>query len=253
MTEPSILESLTRQVDAAKGELDAYQPDAVDWHRRCMTASELLGAWLDSVAEGLRCEIDTTLASPHRVRETWEQVKTITDVPPPLAEEMDANLNREGFLVQRPSGALISKIIEAYLIAQYPNGSLKSNGSSDYPDLYDSAFDYSFLSPHSRTAASYAASLKGGRPVRVPDGIEIKTIVGRGGIDCHYPHVGLHLIAILDAGDDTKPMHVTDIRLGFARHENYRITTPKTKATTLKASFNSSMVRSEAFRSILHP
>ena len=153
--------------------------------------------------------------------------------------------------MQRPSGALISKIIERYLIEHYPEQALKSNGSSDYPDLYVSDNDYSFLSPHIRTASTYAASLKGGRPVRIPDGIEVKTIVGRGGVDCHYPHVGLHLIVILDPGDEEKSMRVMDIRLGFARHATYRITTPRTKATTLKASFNASTVRSDAFPSIL--
>lgn len=252
MAKSGIAESLTDQVYAAKSELDAYPPDRVDWHRRCLTASALLGPWLSLVAAGLQKEVDALLVSPRRVRAAWDRIKAKADIPLELVEEMDASLKREDFLVQRASGTLISKIVEAYLIAHFPGGSLKSNGSSDYPDLYVSHFDYSFLVPHIRTADTYAASIKGGRPVRIPDGIEVKTIVGRGGIDCHYPHVGLHLIVILDVGDDATPMHVTDIRLGFARHATYRITTPRTNATTLKASFNATAVRSGAFPSVLH-
>lgn len=223
----------------------------MDWYQRCLDAVETLFPWLQRVAAGLRLEIDAILESPQRVRAAWERIKREADIPEQLQTEMDQFLERESFLVQRPSGALISKIIERYLIDGYPEQALKSNGASDYPDLYVSDFDYSFLTPHTRSADSYAASLKGGRPVRIPDGIEIKTIVGRGGIDCHYPHVGLHLIVILDRGEGATPMPVTDIRLGFARHGTYRITTPRTKATTLKASFNATTVRSDAFPSIL--
>lgn len=242
---------LTSQVEEAKHELDAYQPASVDWYQCCRRSVNQLVPWLYESATGLRVEIDSLLESPRLVREAWERIKHETEVPDQLAEEMDQALAYESILVKRPSGMLISKIIERYLIDHCPNRALKSNGASDYPDLFVSDFDYSFLTPHTRSADTYAASLKGGRPVRIPDGIEIKTIVGRGGIDCHYPHVGLHLIVLLENEVGGASMRVTDIRLGFARHDTYRITKPRKKATTLKASFNATTVRSDAFPSLI--
>ena len=164
MTMNRIKATIKAQINEAKVELDAYDPSSVDWHDRCLDSTDTLLPWLHRVAPGLSIEIDALLGSPHRVRAAWDKIKDEFDIPEHLKREMDQSLERESFLVQRPSGALISKIIERYLIEHYPEKSLKSNGASDYPDLYVSDFDYTFLSPHIRTASKYAASLKGGRP-----------------------------------------------------------------------------------------
>lgn len=76
------------------------------------------------------------------------------------------------------------------------------------------------------------------KPVRVPDGLEIKTSRDGANVDCHYPHVGLHLMLSFRTTADR--IVVDDVLVAFLRQKDYRITRPKTKATTLKASFSRS-------------
>ena len=82
--------------------------------------------------------------------------------------------------------------------------------------------------------------------MRVPDGLEIKTARDGANIDCHYPHVGLHLM--LSFKTTGERVVVDDVLIAFLRYADYRITVPKTKATTLKASFGRA-----AFVSLLPP
>ena len=66
--------------------------------------------------------------------------------------------------------------------------------------------------------------------------MEIKTSRNGASIDCHYPHVGLHLlVSFITTGEKVV---VDDVLAAFLRYEDYRITVPKTQATTLKASFS---------------
>jgi hypothetical protein len=79
-------------------------------------------------------------------------------------------------------GDVVSKIVEKYLINQYPEGSLESNGASDYPDLFFRSDDYSQLPAFTRgKGQTYGAATKGKakRPVRIPDGLESKHVTRR--------------------------------------------------------------------------
>jgi hypothetical protein len=84
----------------------------------------------------------------------------------------------------------------------------------------------------------YGAAVRGKqrKPIRVPDGLEVKTSRNGANIDCHYPHVGLHLmLSFITTGEKVA---VDDVLVAFLRQNDYHITEPKTKATTLKASFS---------------
>jgi len=99
--------------------------------------------------------------------------------------------------------------------------------------------DYSLLPKFQRgTKQVYGAAIKGKsrRPVRVPDGLEIKTCKGPFAVDCHHAHAGLHLVVLFNK--TKKQFRVNDIQVAFMRAELYRITVPASPTTTLKASFN---------------
>jgi hypothetical protein len=115
---------------------------------------------------------------------------------------------------------------------------LAGNSKSDYPDLFLRTYDYSKLPVRSKGEEEIGAAVRGKlrKPVRVPDGLEIKTSRDNASIDCHFAHVGLHLmLSFLTSGERVV---VNDALVAFLRYENYRITVPKTKTTTLKASFS---------------
>jgi hypothetical protein len=123
-----------------------------------------------------------------------------------------------------------------YLIEHYPGGDLQANGKSDYPDLFLKSADYSGLVTFSM-GGEYGASLKGKnqRPVRVPDGIEIKTCRNTFHVDCHHSHVGLHIVLLYK--ENGRTMQMTDLLAGFLRESDYYISKINTGATTRKASF----------------
>jgi hypothetical protein len=87
------------------------------------------------------------------------------------------------------------------------------------------------------TADEYGAALKGKekRPVRVPDGLEIKTCRERIAVDCHHPHAGLHLVLVFT--EVSRLFTVNDIRVAFLRAADYRESERNTTATTVKYSF----------------
>lgn len=125
-----------------------------------------------------------------------------------------------------------------HLLARYSGLALAGNSKSDYPDLFIKTYDYSKLPVRSRNDQEIGVAVRGKdrKPVRVPDGLEIKTSRDNANIDCHYPHVGLHLmVSFITTGER---VIVDDVLAAFLRHDDYRITVPRTKATTLKASFS---------------
>ena len=132
----------------------------------------------------------------------------------------------------------MSIFVTGHLLARYPGRALAGNSKSDYPDLFIKTYDYSKLPARTRNDKEIGAAVRGKerKPVRVPDGLEIKTSRNNANIDCHYPHVGLHLmLSFITTGERVA---VDDVLAAFLRHDDYRITVPKTKATTLKASFS---------------
>ncbi|MFZ2873264.1 MAG: hypothetical protein WAZ94_02150 [Phycisphaerales bacterium] len=237
MANTTALAHVLAQVKAAKAELDAYAPVGFGWHERALTAANALVPWLIQEAPGLRLYVEEVLNSPALLRSAWASLKSEIDAPGESAR-IDELLAREGVLLAFVAGDTVSTVVTGYLLSKYPGGALAGNSKSDYPDIFVKTYDYSKLPVRSREDKDIGAAVRGKdkKPVRVPDGLEIKTSRDNANIDCHYPHVGLHLmLSFLTTGESVV---VDDVLVAFLRHDDYRITVPKTKATTLKASFS---------------
>ncbi|MFM8327719.1 MAG: hypothetical protein ACKN9U_22900, partial [Pirellulaceae bacterium] len=79
-----------------------------------------------------------------------------------------SSLDYEELLISEAGGMVVSKLIERFLIEKSVGWKLESNGA--------------------------AIKGKSQRPVRVPDGLEVKTCKGPFAVDCHHAHAGLHLV-----------------------------------------------------------
>ena len=112
------------------------------------------------------------------------------------------------------------------------------NSKSDYPDLYLVDRDYSGLPARRRAGeGAIGAAVRGPqrKPVRVPDGLEIKTSRNGATIDCHFPHPGLHLM--LSFHTTAGAVRVDDVLVAYLKAADYRVARRSTEATTVKASF----------------
>jgi len=243
----STLKRILAQIKAAKADLKSYRPEGVDWHARATRTAHILVPWLCTKGEAIRQHVEGILNSKRRLREAWKALQATHKLDATLANNIDESLRNEGILLSFIAGDVVSSVIGHFLATEFPNSRLAGNGKSDYPDMYFADYDYSFIPKFSRNARQYGAALKGSgkRPVRVPDGIEIKTCRGKLLVDCHHPHMGLHLALLFNATEEAHK--VTDIRVGFLRPCDYRKSNLATSAaTTIKYSF-----KGDQFHSIL--
>src|SRR5438477_1250573 len=108
-----------------------------------------------------------------------------------------------------------------------------------YPNLCIRDYDYAGLRRFDRRQnQEYGAALKGAKqkPVRVPDGLEIKTCRNAFRVDCHYNHMGLHVALFYTEKSGRAKM--CDLLAAFLRRCDYKLATRNTDATTAKASFS---------------
>jgi hypothetical protein len=233
------LQAVLNQIKSAKEELDGYAPSGYGWFSRSNETANLLVPWLHQSAPSLKNYIQEIMNSRLNVRAIWADIvkKHGSSLPKGLVGNLTAELRWESILLSYVGGDLISKVIEKFLIEKFNLGKLESNGKSDYPDLFLRSKDYLNLPKFERKdVKEYGAALKGdNRPVRVPDGLEVKTCRDRFSVDCHYAHMGLHLVILLHEAEGLTL--VDDILVAFLQKSDYRITIPKTGTTTLKASF----------------
>lgn len=173
----------------------------------------------------------------------WTTMQRHVDLPKAEIEAFDRQLSIDDVLRESVTGEVVSNIVTKYLLDHDPDSSLKSNGRSDYPDVYDSTLEYSMLPAFARkkksaTISEFGAATKGKakRPVRVPDGLEIKTCRGRIAVNCHHPHAGLHLVLLFT--EVKRLFTVKDVCLAFLCATDYRESERNTTATTVKYSFN---------------
>lgn len=244
----STLKHILAQIEAAKADLKSYRPEGVDWHARATQTAHILVPWLCTKGEAIRQHVEGVLNSKRKLREAWKALQASHKLDATLANNIDENLRNEGILLSFIAGDVVSSVIGHFLATEFPNSRLIENGKSDYPDMYFADYDYRFMSKFKRNAKQYGAALKGvnKRPVRVPDGIEIKTCRGKLRVDCHHPHMGLHLALLFNAKEEVQK--VTDIRAGFLRPCDYRKSNlDASAATTIKHSFNG-----DQFHSILY-
>ena len=205
------------------------------WYNRCMRTADVVIPWLCGISTDL-CEFcENIYNSPDKLRKAWEKLKVGQDFGT-LGDQVEAELRRESVLLSEIAGDAVSRVMTDYMIDRHPGNDLGANGKSDYPDLYLKSFDYRGLSGFVRSG-NYGAALKGKerRPVRVPDGIEIKTCRQSFHVDCHHPHTGLHVVLLYD--DNQGVSRMTDLLAGFLRECDYHISKINTGATTRKASF----------------
>jgi hypothetical protein len=231
------LAQILKQIEDAKPELDAYGPAGFGWHTRAIASARILVPWLVREAPGLRSYVEQVLNSPSLLRQAWAALRETIDAPAEVAR-IDELLDHEGVLLKFVAGDTVSVVVTGHLLARHPESALAGNSKSDYPDLFLKTLDYSKLPVRSRDDQEIGAAVRGQerKPIRVPDGLEIKTSRNGANIDCHFPHVGLHLVLSFATTGDRAV--VDDVLIAFLRYEHYRITVPKTKATTLKASFS---------------
>lgn len=161
------------------------------------------------------------------------------NLPVEKIEAFDHQLSLDDVLRESVTGEVVSRVVTKFLTDHKTD--LRSNGRSDYPDLYLGLLDYSGLAQFRRKNTigeiEYGAALKSSekRPVRIPDGLEIKTCRNQIHVDCHHHHVGLHLVVIF--GETARFFTVTDLRIAFLRFEDYHESSRNTSATTVKYSF----------------
>ncbi|MDD5075376.1 MAG: hypothetical protein PHO54_05955 [Candidatus Peribacteraceae bacterium] len=235
-----VLQMVKSQIAAAAEDLKAYKPSNANWPSRAMTNAERLIPWLFAEAHNLNDYVQDVLNAPAQLRRMWDEMREHVDLPKERIEAYKRQLSLDDILRESVTGDLVSKVITKFLIEKFPKGALQSNGRSDYPDLYLRDIDYSFLHVFQRirNGDEYGAALKGAdhRPVRVPDGLEIKTCRNRIAVDCHHPHAGLHLVLLFS--ETNRLFSVDDIRIAFLRQSNYHESERNTTATTVKYSFN---------------
>ncbi len=236
MPDSEPLRRILQQVESAKAELDAYGPSCIDWYRRAVAVVNTFVPWLVQEAPGLRLYVEEVLSSPVQLREAWVAIHPRIDAPAEVARIHEL-LDHEQILLEFIAGDTVSIVVTRHLLAHFPGGALAGNSKSDYPDLFLKTSDYSRLPVRTRLTKEIGAAVRGlkRRPVRVPDGLEIKTSRNNASIDCHYPHVGLHLIVAF-ARTEGRTV-IDDVLAAFLCRADYRITKRKTEATTVKASF----------------
>jgi hypothetical protein len=242
------LRHVLKQVQDAKPELSSASPKNINWNARAIETCNRLVPWLENHSTSLASYLTSVMNSPNDVRES---VKLLMDrflcetalrqstSDDELLARVRSALEYENLLISGAGGTVVSKLIERFLIDKSENWNLESNSASDYPDLFFRDNDYSMLPKFKRGSKQvYGAALKGKslRPVRVPDGLEVKTCKGPFAVDCHHAHAGLHLVVLFRKA--RSQFRVNDIQVAFMRQDFYRITVPASPTTTLKASFN---------------
>lgn len=235
----SVLAVIKQQIREAELELAQYQPREMNWADRSRVTAAKLIPWLEKTAPGPKSHVEDVLNAPLSLRELWKRARNPSKLSEQMKAEFDRQLKLDDVLRESVSGETVSKVVTIYLTNQNPD--FQSNGRSDYPDLFLQSLDYSGLAifqRHRGTDKEFGAALKGAdrRPVRVPDGQEIKTCRDTIRVDCHHPHAGLHLAVVFSESE--RHFTVGDIRVAFLKSDDYREAARNTTATTVKYSFN---------------
>jgi len=239
MSDSDALQYILRQIGGAKVELDAYPPANINWYSRSVATTSTLVPWLIKEAPRLKQYVERVLNSPIELRSAWQAARQLISSAKEVAR-IDELLKHEQVLLDFVAGDTVSIVVTSHLISSYQSEALVGNSKSDYPDLFLSTSDYSELPRRNRKDKIIGAAVRGvlRRPVRVPDGLEIKTSRNNATIDCHYPHAGLHLMVSFTETNGKSV--VDDVLAAYLCRTDYRISGRSTEATTVKASFNRS-------------
>ena len=207
-----------------------------------MATAEVVLPWLSGIAAEACGFCEEVYNSPARLRAAWALLKA-ENAMGAAADPIDFQLGREQVLLSEIAGDVVSRVLTDYLLGDGVGQQLRANGHSDYPDLFFTDRDYSTLPRHVRQKGRRGhdegrwAALKGKppRPVRVPDGVEIKTCRNSFRVDCHYAHMGLHVALLYTERRGTA--QVRNLLVAFLKRSDYRASKINTGATTTKHSF----------------
>lgn len=237
-----VLATVKTQIKMAQNDLHNYRPESVEWDKRAIATAEAIIPWLIQIVPSMKNYVQDVLNAPNMLRSMWAMIRHHVNLPREQIQAFDRQLTLDDVLRHSVTGEVVSNVVTKYLLDHHPGMALRSNGRSDYPDIYDSTLDYSVLPVFKRKKVTpedeYGAAVKGKkkRPVRVPDGLEIKTCRDRIAVDCHHPHAGLHLVLLFS--ETGRAFAVNDVRVAFLCLSDYRESERNTTATTVKYSFN---------------
>ncbi len=141
-----VLSTINGQIKGAEADLASYRPTSVDWQKRATFAAECLTPWLIEVAPGMKDFVQDVLNAPVRLRSMWSLIRAHVNLPREQIEAFDRQLTLDDVLRESVTGEVVSNVVTKYLLEHHPARALKSNGRSDYPDIYLSTLDYSALS-----------------------------------------------------------------------------------------------------------
>ena len=239
---PEPVRVIRDQISAARPDLERCRPDTVDWFARATATAESVMPWLCDIAADACGFCEEVYNAPERLRRAWGALKSETPLGA-AGDRVDFLLAREQVLLNEIAGDVVSRVLTDYLKGDGGGRLLRANGHSDYPDLFLTDRSYSELPKHVRSKGRKGwnedrwAALKGSppRPVRVPDGLEIKTCRNSFRVDCHYGHMGLHVALFYTEQNGTARVH--DLLAAFLRPGDYSVSRINTGATTTKHSF----------------
>ena len=178
----SPLSVVLSQITAAKLDLRQYQPDSVDWGVRASAAVKVIIPWLVENAEALRTFVAGVLNAPLELRRLWKQVQLDSSLPDSIRLAIDQQLEWDDVLRDTVSGEIVSKVVTKFILNH--NTEFRSNGRSDYPDLYLSTVDYTTI-PNGTVVALTPVSLyryPRGVGLAVPGGVLASAGSGGGGV-----------------------------------------------------------------------
>lgn len=140
-----VLKSIRTQIAAAQADLHIYSPDTVDWNARAFATADILIPWLGQVAPALKNYVQDVLNAPALLRSMWATIRQHVNLPREQIEAFDRHLSLDDVLRESVNGEVVSNVVSKYLMEHHPGSALRSNGRSDYPDLYLANHDYTAL------------------------------------------------------------------------------------------------------------
>lgn len=146
------LRTIESQIRSATKELGSYEPRIIGCEKRARSIAGLIVPTLCSDANTIAQYVEGVLNAPIKLRALWNDIRRSSSASPETLQEFDAQLELDDVLRETVTGETISKVFTRSLLQRHPQ--LRCNGSSDYPDIYDSSHDYSKLPSFTRTNAT---------------------------------------------------------------------------------------------------
>ena len=154
------LKTIESQIRSAADDLKEYPPTTVNWQKRATNIANTVIPILCRDAHEIKLYVEGVLNAPMEIRRLWTIMLPTATASPQILREFDRQLALDDVLRATVTGETISKVFTETLLNRHPG--LCCNGSSDYPDIYDSTSDYSQLPLFKRRGTTeFGAARKG--------------------------------------------------------------------------------------------